>query len=386
MKGDEMIDATLPRMGAGGGTRVARRGIRARIHLGFVLLCAWLASAGSLAADPASDITITERDDIIGTVRMMTTAYEDTMLDIARDNGLGFTELMAVNLGVDPWIPGEGTRIVLPTAHILPDAPRRGIVVNIAELRLYYYPPDGGPVVTMPIGVGRDGFSTPFGTTKVTRKAERPTWYPTENTRADRPELPAVVPPGPDNPLGEYAIYLGWPLYLIHGTNQPWGVGRRVSRGCIRLYPEDIERLFPTVPVGTPVTVVSQPVKLGWRDNNLFIEVNPSLTQVDQIEEQGIPEPDPVPELADPDRILAAAGDEIWRLDWNAINQALERRQGIPIQITRDARLSRRGAAAGWDAAPGGAPSRAADEAARMMGGHGPDSGPTVIRPGIGRY
>jgi L,D-transpeptidase ErfK/SrfK len=371
-------------------TRFGTQGRWGRIQFALVLLCAWLAGAGSLAAEPAPGASNAERDDIIGTVRMMTTAYEDTMLDIARDNGLGFTELMAVNLGVDPWIPGEGTRIVLPTAHILPDAPRRGIVVNIAELRLYYYPPDGGPVVTMPIGVGRDGFSTPFGTTKVTRKAERPTWYPTANTRADRPELPAVVPPGPDNPLGEYAIYLGWPTYLIHGTNQPWGVGRRVSRGCIRLYPEDIQRLFPMVAVGTPVTVVSQPVKLGWRDNNLFIEVNPSLTQVDQIEEQGIPEPDPVAELADPDRILAAAGDDIWRLDWNAINQALERRQGIPIQITRDARFSRRGSAAGWDAAPGGAPggapSRAADEAARMMGGHGPDRGPTIITPGIGHY
>ncbi len=372
MKGDVMMGAALP--------HVRRGGYWSAIRLGLVLLCAWVVSGVSLAADPAADAVIEERDDIIGEVRTMTTAYEDTMLDIARDNGLGYTELMAINLGVDPWIPGEGTRIVLPTAHILPDAPRRGIIVNIAELRLYYYPPDGGPVVSMPIGVGRDGFTTPHGTTKVTRKSVRPTWYPTEKTRADRPELPAVVPPGPDNPLGEYAIYLGWPTYLIHGTNQPWGVGRRVSRGCIRLYPEDVERLFPMVPVNTPVTVVSQPVKLGWRDGNLFIEVNPSLTQVDQIEESGMPEPDPAPEVADPDRILAAAGDDIWRLDWNAINQALERRQGIPIQITRDARFSRGGAAADW-AADG-----AADEAARMMGGSGPDASPTVIRPGIGRY
>lgn len=373
MKGDGMMRAALP--------QVRRVGFWLAVRL--VLLYGLVAGGVSLAADPAADAVTEQRDDIIGEVRMMSTVYEDTMLDIARDNGLGYTELMAVNLGVDPWIPGAGTRIVMPTAHILPDAPRRGIVVNIAELRLYYYPADGGPVVSMPIGVGRDGFTTPHGTTKVTRKAEGPTWYPTENTRADRPELPAVVPPGPDNPLGEYAIYLGWPTYLIHGTNQPWGVGRRVSRGCIRLYPEDVERLFPMVPVGTPVTIVSQPVKLGWRNGNLFIEVNPSLTQVDQIEESGMPVPEPVPEVADPDRILAAAGDDIWRLDWNAINQALERRQGIPVQITREARFSRRGIAAGW--AAGGAGDGTADEATRIMGG-GPGGAPTVIGPGIGRY
>jgi L,D-transpeptidase ErfK/SrfK len=292
---------------------------------------------------------------------------------------------MAVNPGVDPWIPGEGVRVALPTAHILPDAPRRGVVVNIAELRLYYYPPGGGRVVSMPIGVGRDGFTTPYGTTKVTRKAVRPTWYPTQNTRADRPELPGAVPAGPDNPLGEYALYLGWPTYLIHGTNQPYGVGRRVSRGCIRLYPEDIERLFKMVPEGTPVTVVAQPVKLGWRGGNLYIEVNPSLAQVDQIEERGFAEPDPVPELADPDRILAAAGDEIWRLDWIAINQSLERRQGIPIRITRDAPLSRQ---SGADAAPGvgAGMDYSPDRGYRPDRDYRPDTVPTVIGPGLGHY
>jgi L,D-transpeptidase ErfK/SrfK len=384
MKGKIMMCAALP--------RVMKRKFWGLILLGLVLLPGCVAGAGSLAAEPV--VLAGERDDIIGEIRTMTTVYEDTMLDIARNNGLGFTELMAVNPGVDPWIPGEGVRVLLPTAHILPDAPRRGVVVNIAELRLYYYPPGGGPVVSVPIGVGRDGFTTPFGTTKVTRKAVRPTWYPTPNTRADRPELPAAVPAGPDNPLGEYALYLGWPAYLIHGTNQPYGVGRRVSRGCIRLYPEDIERLFKMVPEGTPVTVLSQPVKLGWRGGNLFIEVNPSLAQVDQIEEKGFAEPDPVRELADPDRILAVAGDEIWRLDWIAINQALEQRQGIPIRITRDAPLSQRsgadaaaGIGAGMDYTPGSGyrPDRdhRPDPAPTAIG---PERAPMVIGPGIGDY
>lgn len=301
----------------------------------------------------------TYANDVIGEVRTMTTVYEDTLLDIARENGLGLIELMAVNPGVDEWLPGEGTRIVLPTAHVLPDAPRRGVVVNLAELRLYYFPPDGGPVETFPIGVGRDGFMTPQGQTKIVRKTDGPSWYPTANTRADRPELPAVVPPGPDNPLGEYALYLGWPTYLIHGTNMPWGVGRRVSRGCIRMYPENIEYLFGKIPTGTPVTVVSQSVMLGWHEGDLFIEVHPSPEQVDQIEVEGEAAPVAVPEQSDPDRILAAAGDQIWRLDWPAINEALERRQGIPVRITTDADVEDASASAvaapvGADLEPGG--------------------------------
>jgi L,D-transpeptidase ErfK/SrfK len=186
-------------------------------------------------------------------------------------------------------------------------------------------------------------------------------------------------------------LYLGWPAYLIHGTNQPYGVGRRVSRGCIRLYPEDIERLFKMVPEGTQVTVVAQPVKLGWRGGDLYIEVNPSLAQVDQIEEKGFAEPDPVRELSDPDRILAAAGDDIWRLDWHAISQSLERRQGIPIRITRGASFSRQSGAdtaTGIDAGVGHSPGSGyrPDRNYPLDRDHRLDPAPTVIGPGIGHY
>src|SRR5690606_29607209 len=154
-----------------------------------------------------------------------------------------------------------------------PDAPRDGIVVNLAELRFYYFRRKGEPrFLTRPIGIGREGFTTPLGQTTVVRKAKDPVWRPTAATRADRPDLPAAVPPGPDNPMGAYALYLGWPTYAMHGTNQPWGVGRRVSRGCIRLYPEDIEALYPLVPVGTRVTVVDQPLKVGWHMGELYLE------------------------------------------------------------------------------------------------------------------
>ncbi len=190
--------------------------------------------------------------DIYGELIKTVTWESDNLLDIARAEHLGLIEVMAANPGVDPWLPGAGKELVLPTAHILPSGPRQGIVINLSELRIYYFDPERG-VYTFPIGVGREGFGTPIGSSKVVRKAAGPTWYPTPGKRADDPDLPAVVPPGPDNPLGEFALYLGWPTYLMHGTNKPYGVGRRVSRGCIRLYPEDIAFLFKQAKVGTPV-------------------------------------------------------------------------------------------------------------------------------------
>ena len=271
--------------------------------------------------------------DLLGEILDHYTWSQDTLLDIARADGLGLPELLAANQGVDAWVPGKAKHLILPTQFILPDAPREGIVINLAELRLYYFAKEGW-VESYPIGVGREAFTTPIGTTKVVRKKADPVWYPTEGTRLDNPELPATVPAGPDNPLGDFALYLGWPTYLIHGTNKPWGVGRRVSRGCIRLYPEDIEWLFENVPVGTPVTVVAQPVKFGRNQKGeLYIQVHPSLSQVDELEETGVARPDPLPDQTD--NILTIAGDDIPRLDWPAVDRALHERSGLPVRITR---------------------------------------------------
>ncbi|HSR72632.1 MAG TPA: L,D-transpeptidase family protein, partial [Kiloniellales bacterium] len=206
-------------------------------------------------------------------------------------------------------------------------------VINLAELRLYFFPPDGAAPISFPIGVGRDGFTTPLGETTIVRKKVDPTWYPTESTLADAPHLPSSVGPGPDNPLGDRALYLGWPTYAVHGTNKPWGVGRRVSRGCIRLYPEDIETLYELAAVGTPVTVVDQQVKLGWLDGALYLEVHPSLAQLDELEATGQfqtgLEADATP------LILDVAGTDAARLDWGVIRATLGQQRGIPVRITR---------------------------------------------------
>jgi L,D-transpeptidase ErfK/SrfK len=318
------IDSSLPPTG--------RRQPRLRVR--SLVLGAALATALLVVAGPAAWAART--GDVIGEMHEYTTWSEDEdLLDIARGDELGLIELMVANPGVDPWLPSRNLRLTLPTMHILPDAPRKGIVINTAELRLYYYDAEDGPL-SFPLGVGRDGFLTPTGTTKIVRKKDHPSWYLTASEIRDHPELPKVIPPGEDNPLGEYALYLGWPTYLIHGTNTPWGIGRRTSRGCIRMYPEDVEWLFHKAPIGTQVTVVDQPVKLGWKDGDLYIEVQPSTMQIDQMEEtsQSPGPPDPIPLAQQADRILAMAGEDGLRLDWPVVEKALADRQGYPIRIT----------------------------------------------------
>jgi L,D-transpeptidase ErfK/SrfK len=270
---------------------------------------------------------------IVGLTGILFVEPEETLLDIARAQGLGILELMAANPGVDPWIPGEGQRILLPQRLILPDARERGIVINLAERRLYFFADGQTEVQSWAIGIGRLAFTTPLGQSRIVRKATDPTWRPTEETRADNPELPAVVPPGPDNPMGRFALYLGWPQYAIHGTNQPWGIGRRVSRGCIRLYPESIEALYGQVAVGTRVTVVDQTAKLAWHLNKLYLEVHPDRAQLDALEETGSFPAKPVDGLMG--LIIEAVGERAVRLDFEAIAQAERERRGVPVVIAQ---------------------------------------------------
>lgn len=223
--------------------------------------------------------------DIIGTVRFTTATQANTLLDIARRYDFGYEEIRQANPSVDTWLPGAGTRVILPMRYILPDAPRKGIVVNVAEMRIYYYPrPQRGRVAvveTFPISVGRSDWSTPIVTTRVTAKITNPVWHPPKSIReehaADGDPLPDRIAAGDDNPLGKFALRLGLPAYLIHGTNKAYGIGMQVTHGCIRLYPEDITQLFYNVPVGTPVRIVNQPYKTGWLNGKLYLEVHPLL-------------------------------------------------------------------------------------------------------------
>ena len=218
--------------------------------------------------------------DVVGAVQLTTATREDTLTDIARRFNIGYEEILRANPKVDPWLPGEGKVIVLPTQYILPNAPRQGVVINIAAMRLFYYPPhrkdEPQTVITHPIGIGKVGWATPEGVTKITRRQKDPTWRVPVSVLKEHKEngeiLDPVIGPGPDNPLGRHAFYLEWPSYLIHGTNKPAGVGLRSSHGCIRLYPEDIAQLFDMVPIGTQVRVVNQPFVFGWQSGQLYMQ------------------------------------------------------------------------------------------------------------------
>lgn len=273
--------------------------------------------------------------DVVGKIRYEKAAYEDTLLDIARRNGLGQGHIANANPGMDLWIPGAGTKVLLPTRHILPTARREGLVLNLPEMRLYLYLPGakGTPpkVEVHPISIGRYDWRTPLGVTKITAKDKDPVWRPTASLKAEAIQegrtLPDEVPAGPDNPLGGYALRLGLPSYLIHGTDKPWGLGMRATHGCIRLYPEDIATVFNKVAVSMPVNFVDEPIKLGWVADTLFIEVHPPLEEDTKRTED----------------LLGAAQDLVNKmkakhpfvLDNGAFKRAVEEKKGIPVPISK---------------------------------------------------
>ncbi|MEC7703203.1 MAG: L,D-transpeptidase family protein [Pseudomonadota bacterium] len=270
--------------------------------------------------------------DYIGNTEKYTAKYEDTLIHLARKNNLGFVDIRSANPHLDPWIPGEGTEVILPKRHILPNAPREGVVINLAEMRLYYFDKNGNAPKTFPIGIGREGLQTPLGTTKVVRKAIGPSWRPTERMRKEDPDLPEVVEAGPDNPLGTHALYLGWPQYAIHGTNRPYGIGRRVSSGCIRMYPEAIVKAYDLIDVKTPVTVVDQALKVGWVEDMLYIEAHAGQELADEMEKQG----KVTPQKLSSDQIAyikKTAKDRTEEINWDIAQKAFDARSGYPVPV-----------------------------------------------------
>ena len=319
------------------GGRNTRGGVGLSSLFAVVLAAAALPVAG-VAGDKAGSAgtpapAASGYPSMIGKTIRYRAKHEDTLIRLPRRFNVGYTELRAANPFVDPWLPGAGTEILVPAGHILPEAEKKGLVLNLGDQRLYYFKPDGKTATSFPVGIGREGWSTPTGRTKVVRKRARPTWYVPKSIRAERPYLPAVVPPGPDNPLGSHALYLGWMSYLLHGTNKPYGIGRRASHGCVRLYPEDIARLFEEIPVGTPVTVVDQPVKIAWAGGELMLEAHPTQTQADQVEAGDPMTRETAPEVAY--RLIYAARADAGRLDWTLIRRTLQRRSGVPVSVLK---------------------------------------------------
>ena len=335
-----------------------RRDVAGNALISSVIACAWLICAHAAAAEsgpsagatsPASATPPADgtrfavnpnlNDEVVGQVQFTQTTEQDTLADIARRFSVGYNEIHRANPGVDMWVPGAGRRVVIPTQFVLPAAPHEGIVVNIAQMRLYYFPPrtQGGKqiVYTYPIGIGRVNWKTPSGVTTVVRKVVNPVWRPPADIReehqADGDPLPAAIGPGPDDPMGTRALYLGWPEYAIHGTNKPVGVGMRVSHGCMHLYPEDILQLYDLVPLGTPVRVVNQPFVFGWHRGDLYMQAfgplegdqrdwqNDTRTLLEQAMGADIPNE------------LQARNEQV---HWDLVLQLAGDPQGIPVAIT----------------------------------------------------
>jgi L,D-transpeptidase ErfK/SrfK len=307
-------------------------------------------------------------NDVVGAVTIVKARADDTLIEIARRHGMGYEDIVRANPDVDTWLPGEGTEVVLPTRYVLPPGERRGLILNLAEYRLYYFPEPQGDlpaiVMTYPMSIGRMDWETPLGRTSVVAKVTNPSWYPPASVRAeheaDGDPLPRIVPPGPKNPLGKHAMRLGLPGYLIHGTNRPAGVGMRVTHGCIRLFPEDISFLFGKVGIDTPVRIINEPVKIGWDGDELVVEVHQTLEvtpppAVDEVSDDressddgaGSEDKEAVAETVAEapvvrdkltsltEQFVAATNARPGELYWDIAEQLLERADGVPTLVGR---------------------------------------------------
>jgi L,D-transpeptidase ErfK/SrfK len=272
-------------------------------------------------------------DNLIGELRYTRARPGETLLDLARFFDLGHDQIILTNPGINRWLPPPSASITIASRYLLPPGPRRGIVINLAELRLYYYQLNRGLVLTFPISIGDMDWRTPLGITHITAKMQNPSWTPPKSIREEHAregeELPQTIPGGdPDNPLGEFALSLARKGYLIHGTDErrAFGIGMRVSHGCIRLYPEDIRTLFSVVPVGTPVRIVNEPIKAGWHEDLLFLEIHRPL-ESEELDAESEPTADGL--FAALERLLKDSD----QIDSYAVKQAFLIGDGIPIAV-----------------------------------------------------
>jgi L,D-transpeptidase ErfK/SrfK len=288
------------------------------VSIAALLLCFFAA----YSADAAGSYSFDRNATVIGSPTTYVTKPNESLIEIARKFGLGYNQIMEANPSLDPFVPGEDVEVTVPSSWVLPDLDSYdGIVINIAEMRLYYFFHHNGKdeVNTYPIGIGSEGKDTPVGRFSIMQKEVNPSWHVPESIREERPELPKVVPPGPENPLGSHALRLSIGDVLIHGTNRPWAVGRKASHGCIRLYPEDIPKLYGQVPLGAKVMIVRQPVKVGVRGNRVFLEVHNDGSGMNYLNEAV--------------RLLTKKG-LLKRVCSEKLYDAVEEMKGAPVEIS----------------------------------------------------
>lgn len=272
-------------------------------------------------------------EDVVGQIKVVKAEYEDTFADIGQANDIGYLEMVAANPGVDPWLPGVGTEVLLPTRYILPPGPREGIVINLAEYRMYYFPKDQNVVHTYPLGIGREGWGSPITETRITGKVKDPAWYPPKSIReehaADGDPLPTVVPAGPDNPLGPFKFTLGLSGYLIHGSNKKFGIGMRVSHGCFRMLNHNVLELASMVPVGTKVRIINEPYKFGISGGKVYLEAHAPLE--DESAKTSVVDKHAalVDELLKRSDLLGQR-----RLDWEVVREVVAAEDGLPVEIS----------------------------------------------------
>ncbi|HVO46746.1 MAG TPA: L,D-transpeptidase family protein [Steroidobacteraceae bacterium] len=340
-----------------------------------------------LLASAAAQATVYELPEngsaVFGSDETIKSTYQDTLLDIARRYSLGYEEIIRANPGVDMWLPGEGTHILLPGRRILPAGPREGIVVNLPEHRIYYFPKhkknEKAVVITYPVSIGKMDWRTPLGETRVVSKQKHPTWYPPESVRkehlANGDPLPRAVPSGPDNPLGDYAMRLavGNGTYLIHGTNNPMAVGMAITHGCIRMYPEDVAALFPLVPVGTPVWLINEPVKVAYVDGELLLEAHPPVDAEGQTVEPNL---ELLSQLLD-----KALGNETAAIHWDLARATLQAANGMPAVVGLQADPDPQPVAQGSPAPPSTAAAAAAADSPVAPAATAAAPTPAVVAP-----
>ncbi|ASL26359.1 L,D-transpeptidase family protein [Azotobacter chroococcum] len=273
-------------------------------------------------------------EDVVGQVQVIKAKYEDTFADIGQANDIGYLEMVAANPGVDPWLPGGGTEVLLPTRYILPPGPREGIVINLAEYRMYYFPKDQNVVHTFPLGIGREGWGSPIAETRITGKVKDPAWYPPKSIReehaADGDPLPTIVPAGPDNPLGPFKFTLGLSGYLIHGSNKKFGIGMRVSHGCFRMLNHNVLQLASMVPVGTTVRIINEPYKFGISAGKVYLEAHAPLEDDESAKSSVVDKHAAlVDELLKRNDLLGQR-----RLDWEIVREVVAAEDGLPVEIS----------------------------------------------------